>query len=317
MKTLISFFLLMACFTSSVTASKRPDATVVETAIVLETKTGKIYGTLTAPQHAANIPVALIIAGSGPTDRDGNNTMMHNNSLKKLAFDLSKAGIAALRYDKRGIAESMNAGASEADLRFDNYVTDAEEWIQLLKNDKRFSRVIVIGHSEGSLIGMIAGRTADKFVSIAGAGESADKLIKRQLGNQPQRVQEMCASILDSLKHGDQVTNVMPMLYNMFRPSVQPYMISWFKYDPQIEIAKLTIPVLIVQGTNDLQVTVDDAQKLSAAYPKAQVKLIEKMNHVFKIVEGDKKANIAAYNNESLPNAPLLIKTIAAFIKAK
>jgi alpha-beta hydrolase superfamily lysophospholipase len=239
---------------------------------------------------------------------------MKNNSLKLLAEGLAKAGIATLRFDKRGVAASKDALKKEEDIRFDDYVKDAQGWVRFLRQDTSFSSIVVVGHSEGSLIGMIAAQSADRFVSIAGAGESADKLIKRQLSGQPQRVQEMCAGILDSLKSGHRVENVLPMLYNLFRPSVQPYMISWFRYDPQVELKKLTIPVLIVQGTNDLQVTADDAKRLSTAHPTAQVKLIDKMNHIFRIVEGDKAENIASYNNAQLPLAPGLVPSVAAFI---
>lgn len=190
-----AFFLFIAILAN---ASGINDTPFIETKITLQTKTGEIAGTLTTPEKFDKIPVALIIAGSGPTDRDGNNPMMKNNSLKILATELSKNGIATLRYDKRGIAESKAAGKNETDLRFDDYVNDAKEWIQLLKQDKRFSKVIVIGHSEGSLIGMIAGTTADKFISIAGAGQSADKILKEQLSAQAKEVQDLSFPMIDS-----------------------------------------------------------------------------------------------------------------------
>ncbi len=290
------------------------DTTFIETQIILQTKTGQIFGTLTTPEKFDKIPVALIIAGSGPTDRDCNNPMMKNDAYKKLASGLAENNIASLRYDKRGIAESKEAGKNESDLRFDDYVNDAKEWIQLLKQDKRFSKVIVIGHSEGSLIGMVASTNADKFISIAGPGQSADKIIKEQLSSQPKEVQDLSFPIIDSLTNGKTVDNVNPMLAALFRQSVQLYMISWFKYDPQIEIQKLTIPVLIIQGTNDIQVTVEDAKRLSKANPNSQLLLIDKMNHILRTVVGDKHANVATYNNASLPIADELIKNITSFI---
>ncbi|MEJ6979569.1 alpha/beta hydrolase [Pedobacter sp. P351] len=297
-----------------VRAFENKDTTFIETQIVLKTKSGDIFGTLITPKKISNISVALIIAGSGPTDRDCNNPMMKCDAYKKLAYGLAKNNIASLRYDKRGIAESKAAGKKEADLRFDDYVDDAKGWIQLLKQDKRFSKVIVIGHSEGSLIGMIASTRADKFISIAGAGQSADKTIKEQLSSQPKEVQDLSYPILDSLVKGKTVDNVNPMLNSLFRTSVQPYMISWLKYDPQIEIQKLSIPILIVQGTNDIQVTVEDGKRLSRANPKSQLVLIDKMNHIFRTVDGDKKANIATYNNSELPLANELVKNITDFV---
>lgn len=315
MKKVISLFLLIMFASLNIVASNNNDTTTVETKITLKTATGDIFGTLTTPEKFNNIPVALIIAGSGPTDRDGNNSGLNNNSLKMLSAELVKKGIATLRYDKRGIAESKAAiGTGEASLRFDDYVNDAKGWIQLLKQDKRFSKVVVIGHSEGSLIGMIAATTADQYVSIAGAGQSADKILKIQLGTQPKIVTDAAFPILDSLKNGFLVKKVDPMLASLFRPSVQPYLISWFKYDPQVEIKKLTIPVLILQGTNDIQVSVDDAKLLAMANPKSHMVLIDKMNHVFKIVDGDRQANIKTYSDPTLPISIDLAKNITDFI---
>ncbi len=298
----------------SVNAAIKNDSTYTETKITLHTQTGDIFGALTIPKKYNKLPVALMIAGSGPTDRDGNNLMMKNNSLKILALELAKNGIATLRYDKRGIAESKAAGKSEADLRFDDYVNDAKEWIQLLKQNKQFSQVVIIGHSEGSLIGMIAGASADKYISIAGAGQSADKILKAQLSTQPKEIQDLSFPILDSLKNGEKVNNVKPMLFSLFRPSVQPYMISWFKYDPQNEIKKLSIPILILQGTNDIQVSTEDAKRLSTANPRAHLVLIENMNHILRTVKGDRQENLKTYYDASLPISKELIKSISDFI---
>ncbi len=288
---------------------------ILESSIVLHTLSGDIHGTLTTPDKFEKIPVALIIAGSGPTDRDGNNPMMKNNSLKMLAHYLAENGIATVRYDKRGIGQSIDSGKEEADLRFDHYINDARGWVQILKSDPRFSSVTIIGHSEGSLIGMMAAKEADKFISVAGAGQSADILIKDQLSTQPQAVTDMTTPILESLKQGKIVEDVNPMLHSLFRPSVQPYMISWFKYDPQTEIAKLTIPVMILQGTNDLQVSLGEAQKLSTAKPDAQLVNVTNMNHVLKITTNDPQANFATYSNPDLPVAEELLMKLSKFIK--
>ncbi len=317
MNSLKTLFLLPVLALLSVSLFANTDTTFVVTKVNLQTPGGTIYGTLTTPVTVNQWPVALIIAGSGPTDRDGNNVKMKNNSLKILSEELAKQGIASLRYDKRGIAESKDAGKSEADLRFDDYIADAAGWIETLKKDKRFSQVIVIGHSEGSLIGMIAAAKADKFVSVAGAGRSIDKVLKQQLSAQPKEIQDISFPIIDSLKAGKTVADAPAMLYALFRPSVQPYMISWFRYDPATEIKKLSIPVLIIQGTNDIQVSVEDAKLLSAAKPQAGFILIENMNHIFRIVTGDRQANMVTYGNPELPISNELVKGISDFILKK
>jgi pimeloyl-ACP methyl ester carboxylesterase len=306
----ITILLAMAC--NSLAA---PSETIVH----LETKTGTLEGSLLEPEGETNTPVALIIAGSGPQDRDGNSPGMINDSLKLLATELLKNRIATLRYDKRGIGKSRQAGGNEIDLRFEHYISDAQDWIALLYQDGRFSEIIVVGHSEGSLLGMLASREkdVDKFISIAGPGKSADQILKEQLKSQPPEVLEMSAPIIEKLVQGETVDNVNPILYSLFRPSVQPYMISLFKYDPRKEIAKLKIPVLIIQGSTDIQVSEADARNLAQAHPKAKVKVIKGMNHIFKKSKLDRMKNIQTYNQPGLPVMSELVESMVDFIQER
>lgn len=163
---------------------------------------------------------------------------------------------------------------------------------------------------------MIASGKADKFISIAGAGDSADKLIKTQIASKSNKqVEDLTFPIIDSLKNGNTVKKVDPILNSLFRASIQPYLISWFKYNPQAEIKKLNIPVLIVQGNNDLQVTVKDAESLAQSNKKAELLIVDKMNHIMKIVDGDMQANMASYNNETLPISEVMTNKIVSFIQ--
>ena len=307
--------LLTIFFLSFVNAQDKKQDTYKESNVILKINNDQLFGTLTVPDLTKKYPVALIIAGSGPTDRDGNNPMMKNNSLKMLAEALAKNGIASLRYDKRGIGESKASAIAESSLVFENYTEDAKSWINFLKQDKRFSQLVIIGHSEGSLIGMIAGAKANKFISIAGAGDSADKIIKAQISSKSNKqIEEMTFPIIDSLKTGNTVKKVDPMLNSLFRSSIQPYLISWFKYNPQTEIKKLNVPVLILQGNNDLQVTVQDAENLSKSNKNAELLIVDKMNHIMKIIEGDKQANLESYNNATLPISEVMTNKIVSFI---
>lgn len=285
--------------------------------ITLETKTGEIKGTLLCPPAVKKMPVVLMIAGSGPTDRNGNNPMMTNNSLKMLAEGLFDKGIATVRFDKRGIADSKNAGLKEIDLRFENYVEDVEEWVELLKKDSRFSDIHLLGHSEGSLIGMIAAQKGNvtKFISIAGVGSPAGEILREQLKAQPPMVLQMASPFIEKMERGETVDDVPQMLQSLFRPIVQPYMISWLKYDPQKEIAKLNMPVLIVQGTTDIQVTVSEADKLANANKKATKQIIEGMNHILKAADIDRQKNLQTYSMPDLPLKEGLVDIIAAFIR--
>ena len=288
-----------------------------ETIINLETKNGTLEGTLLVPLNSTEIPIALIIAGSGSTDRNGNGPATKNNSLKMLATALWENQIASLRYDKRGIGKSQKAVVKEQDLRFEHYIADVEDWIELLRQDQRFSRIVVIGHSEGSLLGMIAAqtKTIEKFISIAGSGHSADKTLTEQLKSQPPEITNMTTPIIESLRQGKTVNDVTPMLYALFRPSVQPYLISWFKYDPAEEIAKLKMPVLVVQGSTDIQVNEKDALILAQAGRNVKVKIIKGMNHILKEADEDRMKNIRTYNQPQLPIMKELIDSVVDFIK--
>jgi pimeloyl-ACP methyl ester carboxylesterase len=290
--------------------------------IALVTPTGTIHGTLLLPDTATPVPVILIIAGSGPTDRDGNSALLTqgNDSLKQLAEALASAGFASVRFDKRGIAESMAAGPQEADLRFEHYVEDATAWLAQLSDDARFSAVAVIGHSEGSLIGMLAvGQSGIPFISIAGPADDAATVIHRQLqGRLPPELAEANELILISLKEGQAVSDLPAPLASLYRPSVQPYMISWIRYDPSVAIAQLPpqSPCLILQGTTDVQVTWSDAEALHAANPACAMNIIGGMNHIMKAVPDDEQQQIASYSDPSLPLEPKLITAVVEFLQA-
>ncbi|HEX8720770.1 MAG TPA: alpha/beta hydrolase, partial [Pyrinomonadaceae bacterium] len=287
---------------------------------VLETPGGKLHGTLEVPARgAAPYPVVLIIAGSGPTDRDGNSAALPgaNNSLKYFAEGLAAEGIASLRFDKRGVAESAGAAKSESELRFDTYIEDAVLWGQRLRADRRFSTLVVAGHSEGSLVGMVAAQRlgADGFVSVAGAGRRLDVVALEQLKRQlPPEQYAKAEAAFKTLLEGKTIPDV-PANDILFRPSVQPYLISWLKYDPPKEVAKLAVPVLIAQGTHDMQASADDAKALAAAKPDAKLLLVEGMNHVLKETPAEPGRQIASYSDPALPVAPKFLAEVAAFVK--
>ena len=302
-------------------ARRSAETSVITEQVALETPTGTLHGTLERPQSSAPVPVALIIAGSGPTDRDGNSALLKgaNNSLKLLAAGLAAQGIASLRYDKRGVAGSAGVKQqSEADLRFETYIDDAVLWGRKLRADRRFSSLTLIGHSEGSLIGMVAARKvgADAFVSLAGAGRNVRQILLQQVKPQlPPELFKTTEEIMNQLAEGKTVETVPQALYVLFRPSIQPYMISWMRYDPAKELAALSIPVLIAQGTTDIQALAEDASLLAKANPAAKLLLVEGMNHVLKAVPNERDKQVASYGDPSLPVVPGLITEIVATIR--
>lgn len=289
--------------------------------VVLTTETGQIKGKMMVPGTGTGYPVVLLIAGSGPTDMDGNSAPMQmtNNSLKYLAEGLASKGVASLRFDKRGIATSASAGKDEYSMRFEDNINDVKGWIDYLARDRRFSGVYVAGHSEGALVGLIASQANPKvkgYISIAGAGRPLYEVLEEQLASQPEAIRQLALPINDSLKVGKLVPNVPLGLQALFRSSVQPYLISCYKYKPQTEIKKLTIPILLLQGKTDIQVSVKDAELLKQSAPSAQLHLIDNMNHILKdCPTTDRQKQIATYMDPNLPVDTSLLLFIEKFVK--
>jgi hypothetical protein len=274
-----------------------------------------LYSILSSPLNSTEI--AIIMPGSGPTDHNGNQPGVVNNSIKFLAANLNKNNIATLRFDKRAINNSSYEGFKESDLTIDQYAKDLVQVIEFAKS-KNFKKIYLIGHSEGSLISLIALQSikVDGFISIAGVGQSADLILKNQLKPQlPADFFSQVEIIIDSLKMGYQVKNTPQQLFMLFRPSVQPYLISWFKCNPTELIKNINIPILIINGTKDLQVGIDQAELLHNANSKSTYIEIENMNHVLKTIDGEMQENIQSYTNPELEINSELVNAISNFIK--
>ena len=273
-----------------------------------------VEGTLLAPRQET-VPLAIIINGSGPIDRNGNEMMTKNNSAKKLAEALAKKGIATFRYDKRTLkAQQLNI--DEKDMRFDDFIDDAKAVIKRFSELPNYSSIYIIGHSQGSLVGMIAAQEkADGFISIAGAGQTIDSLIVEQIGRQMPGLEESARTAFNELRANGKVKDYNQGLASLFKKSIQPFMFSWMKYDPQQEIKKLEMPVLIINGDNDLQVNTNEAEKLKAAKPNAELIIIENMNHIYRIIDkNDDIANQKSYNEPQRPISNEMVEQISNFI---
>ena len=289
-----------------------------ETPVELESQPAALHGTLLRPETVR--AVAVIIPGSGPTDRDGNSPLgVRNGSLKQLAEGLAAEGIASVRIDKRGIAASRAAGRDETALTFDGYVGDARAWAKLAVAQTGAPCAWLIGHSEGALVAQAAAQDTDAplcgLVLLSGAGRPAGVVIREQLAAQlPAPLMAEAETTLSALEAGRLVDNPPAALAALFRPSVQPYLVSWLKYDPAKLAAAYQGPMFIGHGTTDIQTTVTDAQALSAARPAAQLTLWEGINHVLTEAPADRAANIATYGNPEAKVAPQVVADVADFI---
>jgi pimeloyl-ACP methyl ester carboxylesterase len=279
-----------------------------------------LHGSFVVPDSGAKHATVLILAGSGPVDRDGNLPGLRNDSLKLLARGLADRGIASLRVDKRGVGKSRTAEMREDDVRIKTYVDDAVGWLAFLRARPNAGQIFILGHSEGALIATLAAEQADVagLILVAGAGEPAGKIIARQLSDAgvPDHLQDASKKISESLTRGVPVSDVPPELLALYRSSVQPYLMSWLPLDPAAELAKIAVPVLIAQGTHDLQIGVGDAQRLAAAKANSSLVIIAGMNHVLREAPEERAANFAIYSAFDKPLAPDLVPAIALFIEA-
>jgi hypothetical protein len=259
----------------------------------------------------------LLIAGSGPTDRDGRSRSLAAPYMKNLAEGLAARGIASLRYDKRGVARSAAAGPSEQDLRFDHYVADAARWAAWLRGRGDLGSVAFTGHSEGALIAMRAlGTPAGALILLAPPGRPFGAVLRDQLRETPMppALLDEALATLGALERGEAASSVSPPLLALFRPSVQPYLRSMIAIDPARELSAVHGRVLIVSGGRDLQITADDIAALVRARPDAAQFHRPAMNHILADAPADREGNILLYADPGTALAPGLVEAIAEFV---
>ena len=278
-----------------------------------------IQGTLLTPEKKSNT-LAIIIPGSGPTDRDGNQNFMKNNSLKFLAQDLVNSNIATFRYDKRALT-MLKKSATEKQIkqiRFEDFIDDTKKIVAYFRERNLYDNIYIIGHSQGSLVGMLAAqKNIDGFISLAGAGKEINEVILDQIENMgSDSLKENAKKTFELLKKGKIDKEFDPSLTNIFNIDTQRFMMSWMSYSPTEEIKKLKIPVLIINGTKDVQVSINEAKLLKEANTNTKLILIENMNHVLKnINSSSEQENAKSYNMPELDNNEELAKHIISFIK--
>jgi pimeloyl-ACP methyl ester carboxylesterase len=255
-------------------------------------------------------PVVLIIPGSGPTDRDGDNPMGVTAAPYRLLADaLATKGVSSVRIDKRGMFGSKAAVADPNKVTIGDYATDTHNWVAAIRKRTGVPCVWVLGHSEGSLVALATAQRPDGIcgvISVSGAGRKLSDVIREQLRANPANAPllDSAMAAIDKLEKGEHVdvTRMNPALQRLFAPQVQDFLIDDFRHDPAKLAASLRVPLLIVQGERDIQVSTADAKALAGAQPKAKLVLIPAMNHVLKdVASDDRSANVATYSDSSLP----------------
>jgi pimeloyl-ACP methyl ester carboxylesterase len=302
-----------------------PPASVSESPFTFQSGDLTLAGTLALPaQHSGRIPVVLIVAGSGPTDRNGNSAgalraQNNSNLYAILAWELANAGIASLRYDKRVIGDNLK----KLDLKsttIDDFVGDVIAAARTLSSDRRFSRVVLLGHSEGAGLVLQAanrGAPASGIVMMSGAGRPIMQVLREQLSKQlpPEELVKWDSAAARYLR-GEDPGDVLPGLRMLLLPANQKFMQTWSLYDPAAEAAKLKVPLLIVQGGRDIQVSESDARALKAARPAATLVIIPEANHVYRAATStDMASQLKLYTDPTIPVVPELVKSIVDWVR--
>ena len=312
-----------------------------ESPVAVAVKGGSLRGSLLLPAGAGPFPLVVIVGGAGTTDRDGNNYNVPGrcDCIRSLAFALRDLGVATCRYDKRGSGESYVLGGNEPDLVFGDYVDDAAAVIRAMEGDMRFSRIIVAGHTEGGLVAAAAVRRlaegpgqaaagpagspsparrgVDGLVLLCASGHTAVETVEASLAGLPAELKAEAGAIMESLKAGKPWPEPSDYFGDFFRPSFQPYLISWFGFDIRKELAATSVPLLIVQGDYDFQVTLAEAFLLAQARPDAAAVVIPGMNHVLKEVPQELDENYRSFSDPSFPLATGLADLVAAFARGE
>ena len=272
-----------------------------------------VDGTLLVPESVENPPLVIIIAGSGPTDRNGNQSFMKNNMLKKLAERLSENGVATFRYDKR-VVKQLKTRTFDKNIRFDDFVTDAKSVVTHFKPS--YASIIIAGHSQGSLVGLLATEAGvNGFISLAGAGNPIDQIILEQITKTAPFFTDDTKRVIETLKSGKTTTDFPPALASIFNLEIQPFMMNWMEYNPHERIEDLEITVLLINGTKDLQVSVMEAQLLKDHKADAELVIIENMNHLLFEINGDDLVNTKSYNELNHPIMSQVIEVMLNFIQ--
>lgn len=273
-------------------------------------------GTLLTPAVATK-KLAIIIAGSGPTDRNGNSQLTKNNSLKLLAENISDQGIATYRYDKRVVTMIKKRSGKISEVLFDDLVTDATNVIAHFRDEGTYDSIYVIGHSQGSLVALLAAQkeAVDGLISLAGPSQPIDISIIEQVSAQMPNFEEELRNNFETLKRTGTLEEYNPLLASIFNKDVQPYLLSWIKYNPSDEIKNITVPVNLINGTKDFQVNEIEAQRLLEAHPEAEITIIKNMNHILRLIDTeDLLVNQKSYQEPATPIAQELVETIVTFI---
>ncbi len=312
-KSLFILATISCCFGQLINGQNQ----IISEEILIKNDSVQLPGTLTYNSEDGPQPLIIFVHGSGNVDRNGNQAMMNSNAnyIKILSDSLVNRNISFYRFDKR-TATSTNIPFIINNMIFEAFAEDVDLVVNYFKEDKRFSSITLIGHSQGSLVAMLVKNDhVSKYISLAGPSKPIDvSIIKQVQAQNGDSLATIVKSHFKELSNTGTIENIDPNLMGLFNKPTQPFIKSWMAYNPSEEIKNLKIPVLVLNGDKDLQVSTAEAEELHAALPSSELKIIKDMNHVLKTITDDSD-NLKSYSVETYPLSTELVSTIEAFVK--
>lgn len=286
----------------------------------LEIKVGSLAGELCLPEKTISGAV-VIIPGSGPINRDGDSMHMNSNMYRQIAEGLADEGLASVRIDKRGMFRSASPGIDPNNVTLSLYANDAHAWAKRLREETGSECAWILGHSEGGLVALLAAKNPDDICGIIAAatpGRKMGDLLREQLKANPANspLLPKAFELIEKLEAGNRIpeAEIPPILMSLFSPSVQGFLIDLMHFEPSKAAASLQVPLLIIQGTGDIQVTKDDAERLHAANIKSKLVLLNEVSHTLKSIPAGQNGLMRTYMEPNIPLAEGLITAIATYI---
>lgn len=297
------FFLFTCFYTNSLSTGQE----VISEEIEIKNGEFRLPGTLSYTK--TDSPLVIWVHGSGPSDRNGNQPQF----IKQFRDEINKNHIAFFSYDKRTSTASNIELIKTKGIVINDLIADVKQVVHHFKDDSRFTQIILVGHSQGALLGLLALDHVDKYISLSGTAETIDKTIVKQVSAQNAELGDIAKKQLAELKETKEIQQVNPFLMSLFAKKNQAFLWTWMELNPEKIIRDVDIPLLIINGDKDIQVPIDNAKKLSAANPNAELVIIKNMNHVLKQIEKEED-NMKSYFNSDFPISERLIKTVVEFI---
>jgi len=271
---------------------------------------------------AQRLPLVILHAGLGATNRDGNNYNVpgKNDSLRQLAGALLEHNVASYRYDKRGSGAASWLVAREEDQSLEAWIGDLVSATKALAATGRYSGIWLLGLNDGAVVAAAAAnkltsmdQPANGLVIACASSESTLEAFSKAVANSPEEHRAEGASLISAISAGRLVPETSEYYAAAFRPGVQPYLIEAFGRDLETELSLFTGPCLLAQGNMDMQVTLTDFLALQAARPDALTVMPFRMNHVLKDVSQDVEENYDSFSNPGYPVSQEFVDSLVQF----